>query len=877
MKSSIPRSYTFKMLPVTVIAFLPLDVYGACDLTSTAGDDVRICDSGISGALTDLGGNNTLLLPAGGTGSITGSVTYGDGQDTVEMSSGSIDGSVNQAGAADRFTMLGGLISTDINQGSGTDTFEMSGGTLRSLAQGDGLDRFTMTGGTISNAFEDGDVAAMSGGTIGRVDMKLDNNLFDLSGGRIIGNLVAGFGRDTIIVSGGSIGGAISVSGGDDQVSISGGEVQGEIRTSFGNDRFNWANDGYVRSSVLLADGDDTALLDNLDETGLSATPLIDGGPGIDQLTFTSSTSSTPQRYSFWETVTLNEGSRLALNGPFTLGDAASGTGIMQIDASSSLASTSGSVVPFLADRRVTLNNAGTLDMTTGSSVATDTLRVNGDYVGNNGQLWLQSVLGDDASASDRLIVAQGRITGSTQLSVENLGGLGALTRLNGIEVVQATAGATSDSSAFSLKNSLSVGAYQYYLFKGGATAGSENSWFLRSSVVSPRAAPLEPITPPSPPPTLPVDPPAPAPDPVLPGEPPFPPAPPQPAPAPLPALSLPVPAAGTPPLPAAAFDAAPVPLYRLEVPTWSVVPPAAAILTLESLGTFHERHGDQSLLSELGAVPAGWARLIGNDFRQQWSGTVAPSLDASLSGFQIGHDLFALQTEGGRVQRGGLFVAHSQLKGHVKGFAEGAKNRRSGKLDMDGDSIGAYWTLVDPTGWYVDAVIMGTRLEGEARSERGLRVDTDGHGLSASIEGGYPLRISSNWVAEPQAQLIHQRIDLDSQDDGISHLSFDAEPRTTGRIGGRLKGRYPLQGMVLEPYLRTNLWRTFGGEDRVTFDHTDRIETRQAATRADLGLGITAQLSEEISIYASSDYSQNLDSEDYRGLRGSLGVRMSW
>ncbi|EGH48373.1 Outer membrane autotransporter barrel, partial [Pseudomonas syringae pv. pisi str. 1704B] len=103
---------------------------------------------------------------------------------------------------------------------------------------------------------------------------------------------------------------------------------------------------------------------------------------------------------------------------------------------------------------------------------------------------------GDDASASDRLVVAQGRISGSTRMIVSNSGGLGALTRGNGIEVVQAINGATSESSAFSLQNPLSAGAYQYYLFKGGATAGSENSWFLRSAVIAPPTpapAPAEP------------------------------------------------------------------------------------------------------------------------------------------------------------------------------------------------------------------------------------------------------------------------------------------------------------------------------------------------------------------------------------------------
>ncbi|WP_330299920.1 hypothetical protein [Streptomyces sp. NBC_00503] len=55
------------------------------------------------------------------------------------------------------------------------DDFAMTEGQIASLAQGDGRDTFLMTGGTISGAFEDGDVAQMTGGTVGRVDLKLDS------------------------------------------------------------------------------------------------------------------------------------------------------------------------------------------------------------------------------------------------------------------------------------------------------------------------------------------------------------------------------------------------------------------------------------------------------------------------------------------------------------------------------------------------------------------------------------------------------------------------------------------------------------------------------------------------------------------------------
>lgn len=276
----------------------PQQSYAACTLTPGPGNDTFICDSGTSAGLTDLLGNNRLTLPAGGSGIINGSVVFGPGTDAVRIDSGQITGAVQQ--------------------GAGIDDFIMTGGQIQSLAQGDGRDTFRMTGGTIVGAFEDGDVAQQTGGTIGRVDMKLDNNIYDMSGGAILGNLVTAFGTDTIIVSGGSIGGNISTSGGDDRITVSGGMINGEIRASVGNDTFNWLNGGQIKSAVLMGDGDDTALLRGLGESLLAATPSIDGGLGNDQLTFDSTTSSTASRYIGWETVNLNNSSRFDLAGDFS-------------------------------------------------------------------------------------------------------------------------------------------------------------------------------------------------------------------------------------------------------------------------------------------------------------------------------------------------------------------------------------------------------------------------------------------------------------------------------------------------------------------------------------------------------------------------------
>lgn len=838
----------------------PQPSHAACVLTPGTGNDTYTCDNGSSPGLTDLSGDNSLTLSKGGT--IDGNVTFGAGMDRTQI--------------------LDGVVTGVVQQGPGIDDFLMKGGQIQALFQGDGLDTFEMSGGTIVDAFEDGDVAYQSGGSIGRVNMKLDKNFYYMSGGTIVNNLVTGFDIDTIDISGGTIGGNISTSGGDDSITVRGGVINGEIRASVGNDTFQWLGGGQINSAVLMGDGDDTALLQGLSESTLTHTPSIDAGLGNDQLTFDTTTSSTASRYVGWETVNLTNKSRLDLVGNFFFGDSDSKTGIFNIDGSSTLAVTQGSIRPYTAGQRVTFNNAGTVDMTADNS-ATSVLTVHGNYVGNNGQLHLQTVLGDENSATDKLVVTDGSISGHTQLAVSNLGGIGGLTRNDGIEVVQALNGAVSSNDAFALNGTVSAGAYQYFLFHGGTTAGKEHNWYLRSSVVAVQppavVTPTPPVTPAVPVAPIPANPPVVDPDeppvepptaqPVAPVEPP--------APAPNQVAAAPQSAASNPPLPTAIPGAKPIPLYRPEVPIYSVDIPAAQVMTLQALGTFHERQGEQSLLTETGAVPAGWGRAYGSDFNKSWSGTVAPSFDGTSRGYQVGHDLYAAQTSGGQTQRFGLFIGQSRLRGDVKGFALGWQNHRSGRVKLDGDNVGAYWTLTDPTGWYVDLVAMGTRLDGDNKSDRGVKMGTKGHALALSAEAGYPITLSEHWVVEPQAQVIGQKIDLDSQHDGISKVSFDSQEYWTGRLGARLKGRYLVSNTPVEPYLRANVWHTFGGSDTVTYDEVDRIKSDHKSSTADIGVGAVAQLSSAVSAYVEGKYGTGLDDNNFEGASGSIGVRVSW
>ncbi|QEN86049.1 autotransporter outer membrane beta-barrel domain-containing protein [Labrys sp. KNU-23] len=121
-----------------------------------------------------------------------------------------------------------------------------------------------------------------------------------------------------------------------------------------------------------------------------------------------------------------------------------------------------------------TFRNGGVLTMA--DKGAGDTTTIDGNYVGDGGTVEIDTELGDDSSKTDKLVI-NGDATGSTKLTVHNVGGLGAQTT-DGIKVIQV--GGTSDANAFRLTSAVAAGAYDYGLYMGGASGA--NDWFLRST-----------------------------------------------------------------------------------------------------------------------------------------------------------------------------------------------------------------------------------------------------------------------------------------------------------------------------------------------------------------------------------------------------------
>ena len=104
-------------------------------------------------------------------------------------------------------------------------------------------------------------------------------------------------------------------------------------------------------------------------------------------------------------------------------------------------------------------------------------LTVNGNWNGNNGTVQFYGALADDSTPIGQLIV-NGDVTGTTQVAVDNIGGVGAQT-LEGIKII--TVSGDSPSTGFTQKSRIVAGLYDYTLRQGTASNADTNNWYLTS------------------------------------------------------------------------------------------------------------------------------------------------------------------------------------------------------------------------------------------------------------------------------------------------------------------------------------------------------------------------------------------------------------
>jgi outer membrane autotransporter protein len=477
--------------------------------------------------------------------------------------------------------------------------------------------------------------------------------------------------------------------------------------------------------------------------------------------------------------------------------------------------------------------------------------------------------VGTGLPGSDRLVIdgATATASGTTSVQVATLGGLGAPTTGDGIEVISARNGATTTAqttrSAFSLAGGhVDAGAYEYRLQAGNAQGAGEN-WYLRTTTPV-----IPPIFPPIIPPVIP---------PVVP-----------------PGEVLPPGESGPPPVVPVTPPTIPppvqVPTYRAEVPMLAALPEQLRQADLAMLGNLHRRMGDEApgasgtdaaAQSPSGLAEAGtrraWARLVYADLAVEQPGLAQPRTDLRVSGLQAGTDLLVMGA-----WRAGVYVGYLDGNAGVSGNAHGVTNTAVGSNDLSSRFLGTYATWMDATGWYVDSVLQAASHHYEVRPDGNPSVSGTASGFTASVEGGKAFALTDRWSIEPQAQLAWQHNSFDDLLLTGARVRQDSGSGWIARLGLRIKGDLPTAAGRLQPYARVNFYHANFSGDAALFigpAASTSIASEGSYSAGEVSAGATLALTSVTSLYGEIGHQWNIggDASVKSSVQGSLGIKVRW
>ncbi|EMZ5217510.1 fibronectin-binding autotransporter adhesin ShdA [Salmonella enterica] len=468
------------------------------------------------------------------------------------------------------------------------------------------------------------------------------------------------------------------------------------------------------------------------------------------------------------------------------------------------------------------LINMGTITSGSSSSTPGNTLYVDGNYTGNGGSLYLNTVLGDDDSATDKLVIT-GDASGTTDLYINGIGD-GAQTT-NGIEVVDV--GGVSTSDAFVLKNEVNASLYTYRLYWNE----SDNDWYLASKAQSDDDDSGGDDTP-----------------------------------------SDGGDDGGNVTPPDDGGDVAPQ--YRADIGAYMGNQWMARNLQMQTL---YDREGSQYRNAD-GSV---WARFkAGKAESEAVSGNI--DMDSNYSQFQLGGDILAWGN-GQQSVTVGIMASYINADTDSTGNrgADGSQFTSSG--NVDGYNLGVYATwfadaqthsgaYVD--SWYQYGFYNNSVESGDAGSE-----SYDSTANAVSLETGYRYDIAlsnGNTVSlTPQAQVVWQNYSADSVKDnyGTRIDGQDGDSWTT-RLGLRVDGKlYKGSRTVIQPFAEAN-WLHTSDDVSVSFDDAT-VKQDLPANRAELKVGLQADIDKQWSVRAQ--VAGQTGSNDFGDLNGSLNLRYNW
>ena len=259
-------------------------------------------------------------------------------------------------------------------------------------------------------------------------------------------------------------------------------------------------------------------------------------------------------------------------------------------------------------------------------------------------------------------------------------------------------------------------------------------------------------------------------------------------------------------------------------------------------------------------APPAGggvWVRGFGSGYHL--NDQVSRSFDMNLGGFQVGADK-RLVTRYGDLYLGGFagyFYAHRDFQNQPFNDATGT---------TQAFSLGAYGTLIHPSGFYADLVVKYTQLWNDFNAPNILSFQGIGNPGTANYSiptVGASLEIGKRWdfghfFVEPQGQI--EGAWAGGSDYTVStglRVNADSQYSLRGRLGVRAGYHVAWGTKAVEPYAKVSVTNEFLGGYNITTDRNVFNPTLSGVGIQAAG-GVTARLADSIYLYGEYDYASN-------------------
>lgn|GEM_PF-4149256 len=766
-------------------------------------------------------------------GNFNDGVLLGFGGTLINRVTGLIKGFVSVAAqtnnsTVENFGQIGdeSVTSTAVGLGAGGTVINHAGSQIIGPSRGISVD-----GGTGSITNEGSIVASgaraisMSGG--GTVSNNVGGTISGGSRGIFINGGV-GIVENTGTIIGNTAGGgfpAIEINNPSSSISNT-GSINGNVAFDTGSSDSFLMTAGLMAGQLLMGTGgSETALFDNVNDSNNigSITLFNGGGGGQDVLTFNNTQHTGGSDMTNWETINVTNNSTLILASNLTLGGvSADTTATLNIQSASATLMATNGANAVIASLHGPALVNNAGIISLSSPTASNTLTIRGNYVGQNGVLVLNTVLAGDNSPSDVLII-DGQNGGANASGNTQI----SIQNLGGT-------GAQTIANGILVVETINNATTNTNAFtlSSPVRAGAYDYSLFRGGLLDPVS--LDPSN-----------------DWFL----------------------------------RSTFSPN-NPILGPEISVYGSVLPNASELGFMTVGTLHERVGNEGHLLSINPeslnstyLNGAWIRVFDQNNHADYSSIAQPSVTGNITGFQAGLDIYRNTTVNG-LNIAGVYFAYANNNPNVDGIVTNTDatayiRETTGSLNLHANTIGFYSTHYWPSKAYLDLVAQGSFYDGGANSSR-TSISTSGQGVTGSAELGYPFHLSKQWNLEPQAQIAYQYLHFQNTSDSFSTINLGSNNILLGRIGARAE----YQARTLLPFLRVNLWSTLaGGQSTTTYGNINAISTQAAITWTQLGGGFTWSLKKEIHLYAFADalLGINHNHQNQHGIDAGLGIRANW